>query len=105
MVADSRRPVLLHGVENANGERLGGEFFDLVRGDPVEADRVVGYSRFHPTDDADDDPTAVGMIGSIYTLPEVWGTGVGKALMAEVGRRQFGPSRLCRGHSVGARRQ
>ncbi|MER5620930.1 GNAT family N-acetyltransferase [Streptosporangium sp. NPDC002544] len=49
-----------------------------------EADRVVGYSRFYPTDDADDDPTAVGMIGSIYTLPEVWGTGVGKALMAEV---------------------
>ncbi|WP_344968926.1 GNAT family N-acetyltransferase [Streptosporangium fragile] len=49
-----------------------------------EAGRVVGYSRFYPTDDTDDDPAVVGMIGSMYTLPEVWGTGAGKALMAGV---------------------
>ncbi|MFF5210406.1 GNAT family N-acetyltransferase [Streptosporangium sp. NPDC000396] len=45
------------------------------------ADHVVGYSRFYPTDDEDDDSTQVGMIGSIYTLPDVWSTGVGKALI------------------------
>lgn len=49
-----------------------------------EADRVVGYSRFYPTDDHDDDSMRVGMIGSIYTLPKVWGTGVGKALISAV---------------------
>ncbi|MFF4773346.1 GNAT family N-acetyltransferase [Microtetraspora fusca] len=49
-----------------------------------QTDRVVGYSRFYPTDDEDDDSVQVGMIGSIYTLPEVWGTGVGKALIIAV---------------------
>ncbi|GIH22305.1 N-acetyltransferase [Acrocarpospora phusangensis] len=42
---------------------------------------IVGYSRFYPTDDEDDDPTQVGMIGSLYTLPDVWGTGTGKTLI------------------------
>ncbi|MEV0199793.1 GNAT family N-acetyltransferase [Nonomuraea sp. NPDC050691] len=45
---------------------------------------LVGYSRFHPTDDEDDDPTRVGMIGSLYTVPDVWSTGVGKALITAV---------------------
>jgi GNAT superfamily N-acetyltransferase len=49
-----------------------------------EADCLVGYSRFYPTDDNDDDSLRVGMIGSIYTLPEVWGAGVGKALTSAV---------------------
>ncbi|WP_067825954.1 GNAT family N-acetyltransferase [Actinomadura kijaniata] len=47
-------------------------------------DEIAGYSHFYPTDDADDDPSSVGMIGSLYTLPEVWGTGAGKALMTRV---------------------
>ncbi|MEV6987095.1 GNAT family N-acetyltransferase [Sphaerisporangium sp. NPDC051017] len=46
--------------------------------------QVVGYARYYATDDADDDPARVGMLGSLYTLPAVWGTGVGKALMTEV---------------------
>ncbi|GAA1000475.1 GNAT family N-acetyltransferase [Acrocarpospora macrocephala] len=49
-----------------------------------EAGRAVGYTRFYPTDDDDDDSAAVGTVGSLYTLPEVWGTGVGKVLMTAV---------------------
>ncbi|MBG0827128.1 GNAT family N-acetyltransferase [Planomonospora sp. ID67723] len=49
-----------------------------------QADHVVGYSRFYPTDDEDDDSTQVGMIGSLYTSPDVWGTGVGKGLITAV---------------------
>ncbi|GLW98837.1 GNAT family N-acetyltransferase [Microtetraspora sp. NBRC 16547] len=49
-----------------------------------QTDHVVGYSRFYPTDDEDDDSVQVGMIGSIYTLPDVWGTGVGKTLITAV---------------------
>ncbi|WP_405084419.1 GNAT family N-acetyltransferase [Microbispora sp. NBC_01389] len=49
-----------------------------------QAGRGVGYSRFYPTDDEDDNSVRVGMIGAIYTLPEVWGTGVGKALITAV---------------------
>ncbi|WP_051711790.1 GNAT family N-acetyltransferase [Streptomyces sp. NRRL S-350] len=44
--------------------------------------RTVGYSRFYPTEDMDDDPRTVSTIGALYTLPEVWGTGIGKTLMA-----------------------
>lgn len=46
-----------------------------------QANRVVGYSLYYPSDDEDDDSARVGMIGSLYTLPDVWGTGVGKALI------------------------
>ncbi|MDF5754335.1 GNAT family N-acetyltransferase [Spongiactinospora sp. TRM90649] len=46
-----------------------------------QAGRLVGYARFHPTDDDDDDPERVGMIGALYTVPEVWGTGVGRSLI------------------------
>lgn len=49
-----------------------------------EGGRLVGYSRFYPTEDQDDDPARVATIGSIYTLPEGWGTGVGTALMSAV---------------------
>ncbi|MEV7011168.1 GNAT family N-acetyltransferase [Streptosporangium sp. NPDC051022] len=45
---------------------------------------IVGYSRFYPTDDEDDDPAQVGMVGSLYTLPDVWGTGVGRTLITAV---------------------
>jgi len=49
-----------------------------------EDGRLVGYSRFYPTEDRDDDPARVATIGSIYSLPEGWGTGVGTALMSAV---------------------
>jgi RimJ/RimL family protein N-acetyltransferase len=38
---------------------------------------IVGFSGFSP---AQEDP-AVAEIGTLYALPEVWGTGVGKQLM------------------------
>ncbi|MEV6984469.1 GNAT family N-acetyltransferase [Sphaerisporangium sp. NPDC051017] len=46
--------------------------------------RVVGYARFQPADDADGDARSVGMIDAFATLPEVWGTGAGRTLMAAV---------------------
>ena len=44
--------------------------------------RVVGYTRFGPSRDADRDPTVDAEIYGFYTHPEVWGSG-GGALMFE----------------------
>ena len=40
---------------------------------------VVGFANLWPAPDA-----GVGEVATIYTLPEVWGTGVGRALMDAV---------------------
>jgi ribosomal protein S18 acetylase RimI-like enzyme len=42
---------------------------------------VVGFARFRPSRDEDDDASEVGQIGGIYLLPEAWGMGLGKRLM------------------------
>jgi GNAT superfamily N-acetyltransferase len=44
---------------------------------------IVGFTGFLPTRDKDLDPAAVAEIATIYLLPEAWGGGTGKALMAE----------------------
>ncbi len=46
-----------------------------------EADRLVGFAKLCPTRDSDQDPAAVGEVASFYVSPEVWGQGVGRALM------------------------
>jgi len=43
---------------------------------------VVGFIAFGPTRDADDNPEQVGQVQSIYLLPDVWGKGLGRQLMA-----------------------
>lgn len=43
--------------------------------------KVVAFVTILRTRDDDDDSSKVGEIGSIYALPEVWGRGIGRALM------------------------
>lgn len=50
-------------------------------------DKVVGFVSLFPSRDDDQDPTLVGEVTSIYTVPEAWGRGIGRALMqAAIGR-------------------
>lgn len=50
-------------------------------------DSLAGFVGFGPTRDTDDDPERVGEIRAIYLLPDAWGKGLGRALMAAaVGR-------------------
>jgi GNAT superfamily N-acetyltransferase len=43
---------------------------------------VVGFAGYGPSRDEDADPGQTGQLATIYLLPEVWGTGVGRRLMA-----------------------
>jgi RimJ/RimL family protein N-acetyltransferase len=43
---------------------------------------IVGFTGFTPTRDAGEDPAAVAEIGTLYSVPEVWGAGIGKRLMS-----------------------
>jgi GNAT superfamily N-acetyltransferase len=45
-------------------------------------DGVVGFVYIGPSPDEDRGPTT-GALGAFYAVPAVWGTGVGRALMAE----------------------
>jgi GNAT superfamily N-acetyltransferase len=48
----------------------------------AEADnRVIGFAHVVPSRDADATP-GTGEVSSIYALPDRWGTGVGRALLA-----------------------
>ena len=46
--------------------------------------RVVAFASIGPCRDADKDPSTVAELMTMYTLPEVWGQGVGRALWAVV---------------------
>jgi GNAT superfamily N-acetyltransferase len=50
----------------------------------VSDGRVAGFAHTGPTRDDDDaaDPARVGEVYAIYVLPEAWGTGLGRELMA-----------------------
>jgi ribosomal protein S18 acetylase RimI-like enzyme len=56
----------------------------VLAADGVLADDagLVGFAGFGPSRDADADPAQVGEIAAIYLLPEVWGGGLGRQLMA-----------------------
>ena len=43
---------------------------------------LLGFAGFGPSRDADADPAQVAEITTIYLLPEVWGSGLGRQLMA-----------------------
>ena len=45
---------------------------------------IIGYSRFYPSRDIDDDQGKVATIGSIYVLPSFQHQGVGRALIAGI---------------------
>lgn len=47
----------------------------------VSGGAVIGFAHVGPTRDDYDAADPVGEVTSIYVLPEVWGTGVGRALM------------------------
>lgn len=63
-----------------------------------EADRVVGFTGFGPSRDADLDPRAVGEVATIYLLPAAWGRGRGRELMgaalATLGQAGYGEAAL-----------
>ncbi|MET0495020.1 MAG: GNAT family N-acetyltransferase [Actinoplanes sp.] len=44
-------------------------------------DGVVGFAALSPTRDDDADPALVGELAALYSLEQVWGTGVGRSLM------------------------
>ena len=44
-------------------------------------DRVAGFAHFRPARDEDEDPSLIAEITAIYLVPEVWGSGTGRALM------------------------
>jgi GNAT superfamily N-acetyltransferase len=46
-----------------------------------EADHLVGFAHLRPTRDDDQNPALVGEVASFYVSPELWGKGVGRALM------------------------
>lgn len=50
----------------------------------VDDERIVGFANVGPTRDADLDPEHVGELYAIYVLPDAWGGGAGRALMAEL---------------------
>jgi GNAT superfamily N-acetyltransferase len=43
---------------------------------------VVGFTAYGPTRDDDGDPGRTGEVTAIYLLPETWGKGTGRRLMA-----------------------
>lgn len=43
---------------------------------------VVGFATWCPTRDDDGDPTTVGEVAAIYLLPDAWGAGIGRRLIA-----------------------
>jgi ribosomal protein S18 acetylase RimI-like enzyme len=47
----------------------------------VPGPEMVGFARFAPTRDEDQDTALVAEIRQIYIAPEAWGKGVGKRLM------------------------
>jgi GNAT superfamily N-acetyltransferase len=47
-----------------------------------EAGDVIGFADLRPTHNDDQDPAEVGEIASFYVLPDAWGHGVGRHLMA-----------------------
>jgi RimJ/RimL family protein N-acetyltransferase len=48
----------------------------------VPGPQMVGFARFAPSRDQDEDTSLVAEIRQIYIAPEVWGKGLGKRLMS-----------------------
>jgi GNAT superfamily N-acetyltransferase len=75
----------LDPAERAGRWRRTLEIIDRARADILVADsggEVVGFAGYGPCRDADADPGRTGQLATIYLLPEVWGTGTGRKLLA-----------------------
>jgi GNAT superfamily N-acetyltransferase len=49
----------------------------------AESGAIIGFASFGPSRDSDTDPRETGEVYAIYADPDVWGTGAGRALMAD----------------------
>lgn len=43
---------------------------------------VIGFAHVGPAREGDGDPIVIGELAAIYLLPDVWGSGIGRRLMA-----------------------
>lgn len=60
----------------------GGVLVLAADGELADDADLLGFAGFGPSRDADANPAQVGEIAAIYLLPEVWGSGLGRQLMA-----------------------
>lgn len=77
----------LNPAERARQWRRTLETIDRSRADILVADSgagVVGFAGYGPSRDVDADPRRTGNLATIYLLPQAWGTGTGRELMAAV---------------------
>ena len=75
----------LDPAERAGRWRRMLETIDRSRADTlvaVSGTEVVGFAGYGPSRDADADPGRTGELAAIYLLPQAWGTGTGRELMA-----------------------
>ncbi len=75
----------LDPAERAGQWRRTLETIDRSRADILVAESdagVVGFAGYGPSRDTDADPGHTGQLAVIYLLPETWGTGTGRELMA-----------------------
>jgi ribosomal protein S18 acetylase RimI-like enzyme len=56
---------------------------------PIESQAIGGFASISPTRDADDDPTSVGELQTLYLDPGVWRRGVGSTLL-QAAQEQLG---------------
>jgi GNAT superfamily N-acetyltransferase len=73
---ERRRAAWARDIEEADWPRAGTLVATEANGN------VVGFAHVGPARDDDLDPAVVGELAAIYALPEVWGSGVGRRLMA-----------------------
>jgi RimJ/RimL family protein N-acetyltransferase len=74
--AERWRQVLAEAGPARGGVLVAGD--EAAPGDP----RIVGFAGYQPTRDTDADPAVTGQLSTIYLVPEVWGTGTGRRLLA-----------------------
>lgn len=75
----------LDPAERAEQWRRTLEIIDRSRAGILVADSdagVVGFANYGRSRDADADPVRTGQLAAIYLLPQAWGTGTGRELMA-----------------------
>jgi GNAT superfamily N-acetyltransferase len=72
---DARRAAWARTIAEADWPRTGTLVATEANGN------VVGFAHVGPARDDDLDPLLVGELASIYLLPQVWGSGVGRRLM------------------------
>jgi GNAT superfamily N-acetyltransferase len=75
-IARWRDTLLANGPERGAGEPLRRVVV------AVDGGTIRGFAAFGPTRDPGEDPQRTGEVYAIYLLPEAWGQGLGRVLMA-----------------------